>query len=172
MILFLDENGCTTTRDKAVLTLFGVPDWVAEDIREYGTRYCCSFQRFAKGIKLGTYRCEGMRGARNFTVETYPCIDANGRDFALNIDDINNIRLPLVCMRRYVGGSVHYKTLIRNYQHMFNIAKRAVCEGYCVLDEAGKIVVFGSDLFSVVDSWAMLMRRRDITMLSVLVQGF
>jgi hypothetical protein len=169
MILFLDKNWCTATRDKAVLTLFGVPEWVAEDIREYGTKYCCSYQRFGKGIKLGTYRCEGMGGARNFTVETYPCIDANGKDFILNIDDISGVKLPLVCLRRYVGGSIHYDILVRNYRYMLDVARKAKCREYCVLDEGGRVIVFGSDLLRVVDNWALLMRNRNITMLSVLV---
>jgi hypothetical protein len=56
-----------------------------------------------------------------------------------------------------------------NYGRMLDIAKRAKCRGYCVLDEAGRVVVFGDDLFSVVDNWAWLMRIRSITMWSVLV---
>jgi hypothetical protein len=94
----LDKNGCVTARDKAVRVLFGAPDWVAEDIREYGTRYCCSYVYSA--AKWGVIRCEGMGGARNFTVDTYLCFDANGREFVLNRDDIANVVRPLVCMAK------------------------------------------------------------------------
>ena len=66
MILYLDRNWCVTARDEAVRVLFGVPDWVGEDIREYGTQYCCKRIYGGKGDRLGLIRCEGMRGARNF----------------------------------------------------------------------------------------------------------
>jgi hypothetical protein len=168
MLLYLDKEGCTTTRDKAVSMLFGVPDWVAEDIREYNTRYCCS--RVLRGRRdWGIIRCEGMRGARNFTVETYLCLDGQGKEFVLNRDDVTTAVGPLVCARREFGGKINYNALINNYRHMLDVAKRAKCKGYCVLDEDGRVVVFGDDLYSVVDSWVMLMRNRSITMLSVLV---
>ena len=169
MILFLDKDWCVTTRDKAVYTVFGVPDWVAEDIREYGTKYCCNRVVSGTSEKYGSIRCEGMRGARNFSVETYPCLDGQGREFVLNRDDVVSAVGPLVCMRREVGRKLNYNELIRGYSYMMNIAKKAKCKGYCVLDENGKVVVFGDDLFNVVDSWATLMRNKSITLLSVLV---
>ncbi len=172
MILYLDKDGCTTTRDKAVSVLFGVSDWVDEDIREYGTRYCCQRIYSGTSIRWGIIRCEGMRGMRNFVVETYPCIDFHGRDFTLNMGNILDAKLPLVCIRRRIGGQLDYNALVRNYRYMLDIARGDVarrCKGYCVLDETGKVVVFGSDLFEVVDSWVKLMRSRSITLLSVLV---
>jgi len=168
MILYLDREGCTTTRDKAVFVLFGVSDWVGEDIREYGTRYCCRRVLYGKR-DWGIFRCEGMRGARNFTVETYMCIDGQGKEFVLNRDDVVTAVGPLVCMRRDVGGKFKYDVLVNNYERMLDIAKRVKCKGYCVLDESGRMVVFGDDLYSVVDSWVKLMRNRSITLLSVLV---
>jgi hypothetical protein len=169
MILFLDRDGCVVSRDKAVSTLFGVPDWVGEDIREYGTKYCC--RRVFSGTRkeLGIIRCEGMGGARNFSVETYPCLDGWGKEFVFNVGNILDAKLPLVCMRRRVGGTIDYHILVRNYRYMLDIARGARCRGYCVLDEGGKVVVFGDDLFNVVDSWAVLMRNKAITLLSVLV---
>jgi len=169
MILYLDEAGCTTTRDKAVSVLFGVPEWVGNDIMEYGTKYCCEIMRPGRGKRLGIYRCEGMRGARNFTVDTYLCIDYFGRDFVLNEGNILDVRLPLVCMGRRVGGYLDSDALLRNYRYMLDVAKKANCKGHCVLDEAGRVVVFGDDLFNVVDNWAMLMRNKSITLFSVLV---
>ena len=169
MILYLDKDGCVTTRDKAVVVLFGVPGWVAEDIREYGTKYCCYRVFSGTREEWGGIRCEGMRGARNFGVETYPCIDFHGREFVLNIGNIFDARLPLVCVRRRIGGSLDYNILVRNYRYMLDIARKAKCRGYCVFDEAGRMVVFGDDLLKVVDSWAMLMRNKSITLLSVLV---
>jgi hypothetical protein len=169
MILYLDRDGCVAASDKAVSVLFGVPDWVGEDIREYGTKYCCS-RIFSKGgERYGIIRCEGMGGARNFTVETYPCIDFHGRDFVLNVGNIFDAKLPLVCLRRRVGGSIDYHILVRNYRYMLDVARGARCRGYCVLDEGGRVVVFGDDLLKVVDSWALLMRNRAVTLLSVLV---
>jgi len=168
MYLFLDKDLCMTDRDKAVFTLFGVPDWVGEDIREYGTRYCCS-RVFSGKRDWGIFRCEGMRGARNFTVETYICIDGQGKEFVLNRDDVVVAVGPLVCARREFGGKINYDALINNYGRMLDVAKRVKCKGYCVLDESGRVVVFGSDLYSVVDSWVKLMRNRSITLLSVLV---
>lgn len=174
MILFLDKDWCTTTRDKAVHILFGVPDWVAEDIQTYGTRYCCKRVYSGRGVELGLIRCEGMRGARNFTVETYPCIDYRGTNFVLNLGNIFDVRLPLVCLRRYVGRWIDRDALTRNYHNMLDVAEKVArtsrCRGYCVFDENGRVVVFGSDLLEVVDNWVKLMRRKDITLLSVLTQ--
>jgi len=169
MILYLDKDGCVTTRDKAVVVLFGVPGWVAEDIREYGTKYCCYRVFSGTREEWGGIRCEGMRGARNFHVETYPCLDGQGKEFVLNRDDVVSAVGPLVCIRRGVGRKLNYDELIKGYSYMMNIAKKAKCKGYCVLDENGKVVVFGDDLFNVVDSWATLMRNKSITLLSVLV---
>jgi len=169
MILYLDKEGCVTTRDKAVSMIFGVPDWVSSDIAEYGTKYCCYRVFGGTRERWGSIRCEGMRGARNFSVETYPCLDGQGREFVLNRDDVVSAVGPLVCMRRGVGRKLNYNELINGYRRMMDIARKAKCRGYCVFDEAGRMVVFGSDLFSVVDSWAMLMRNRSITLLSVLV---
>jgi hypothetical protein len=169
MILYLDENGCATTRDRAVFTLFGVPEWVGKDIAEYGTKYCCWFKRIDKRTRLGTYECSGMMGVRNFTVETYMCRTASGRDFVLNVDDISSAELPLVCMRRYSGRYSRYDVFNRWYGHMLNIVKSSKCKNHCVIDEDGRIVVFGDDLYKVVDSWATLMRKKSISVISVLV---
>jgi hypothetical protein len=169
MILYLDKDWCVTTRDKAVYVLFGVPDWVAEDIKEYGTQYCCKRIFGGTSVRWGVIRCEGMRGMRNFSMETYPCLDSQGKEFVLNMDDVVGAVGPLVCMRRHVGGHLRYDELVKNYRYMLDIAKRAKCRGYCVLDERGRVVVFGNDLYAVVDNWAKLMRSRSITLLSVLV---
>jgi len=173
MILFLDEDGCITTRDKAVNVLFGVPDWVAEDIREYGTRYCCGFGRVGErtsgwGI-VSLVRCEGMGGARSFFVDEFPCMDGLGRGFVLNRDSMFNVRLPLVCLRKTKGGGFRYEVLMDRYRNLVEIARRARCSGHCVLDEYGSVAVFGSDLFSVVDGWVKLMRGKTISLVSVLV---
>ncbi|MFZ8857898.1 MAG: hypothetical protein ACO2O1_06625 [Candidatus Caldarchaeales archaeon] len=171
MILYLDKDWCTTTKDKAVHTLFGISDWVAEDIREYGTQYCCKRLYGGRGVELGLIRCEGMRGARNFVVETYPCLDYYGKNFTLNLDDILGAVIPLVCVRRSVGGKLDRDALVRNYRYMLDVAREVgrTCRGYCVFDEAGRLVVFGGDIYEVVDSWVRLMRSKSITLLSVLV---
>jgi len=171
MYLFLDEKGCVT-KDKAVSILFGVPDWVAEDIREYGTKYCCYTER---GVKVGKWgavghvNCVGMGGARSFVVDMFPCIDGDGRAFVLNRDSIFGARLPLVCLRRSPEGRFDYWMLENRYWDLVEIAKKAKCSGYCVLDWYGSVVVFGSDLYSVVDSWVKLMRYKNISVVSVLV---
>ena len=173
MILYLDEKGCVTARDKAVSVLFGVPDWVVEDIREYGTRYCCS--RVGKGEKaekwgvVGHVDCVGMGGARGFSVDAFPCIDGSGRPFVLNRDDMRVVKLPLVCLRRSPQGRFDYWVLEGRYRGLVEVAERARCSGYCVLDWYGSVVVFGGDLFDVVDNWVKLMRRKAISMVSVLV---
>jgi hypothetical protein len=171
MILYLDKDWCITDRDKAVRVLFGVPDWVGEDIKEYGTKYCCKRVYSGTSVELGIIRCEGMRGARNFVVETYPCLDYHGRDFTLNLGNILDAKLPLVCIRRGVGGGLNRNALIRNYRYMLDVVREVVrtCRGYCVFDEAGRVVAFGGDLYEVVDSWVKLMRSKNITLLSVLV---
>jgi hypothetical protein len=166
MILYLDERMCVTTRDKAVHVLFGVPDWVAGDIMEYGTRYCCGYVYERGNVKWNIIRCEGMGGARNFTVDTYLCFDARGREFVLNRDDVANIVRPLVCMARRLSTRLSIET---NYRYMLNIAEKVRCRGYCVVDEEGEVVVFGDDLFDVLDAWVKLMRSRNITTWSVLV---
>ena len=171
MILYLDKDWCATTRDEAVRVLFGVPDWVTRDVEEYGTKYCCKRLYGGRGVELGLIRCEGMRGARNFVVETYPCLDYQGRDFTLNLDDILGAMVPLVCVRRNVGGGVNRDALVRNYRYMLDVVREVGgrCRGYCVFDEAGRLAVFGGDLYEVVDSWVKLMRSKSITLLSVLV---
>jgi hypothetical protein len=166
MILYLDERGCVTDMSNAKRVLFGVPDWVFMDIREYGTRYCCRYIYEAERVKWGGLMCEGMGGARVFTVDTFWCIDGRGRGFVLNRDDVAGIVKPLVCVRQRLKTT---STVEANYRYMLNIAKKIKCRGHCVVDERGEVVVFGSDLLTVLDSWATLMRRRDITMWSVLV---
>jgi hypothetical protein len=145
--------------------LFGVPDWVSGDIREYGTKYCCYYVYDAARVKWGRWRCEGMGGARNFIVDMFLCIDGRGREFVLNRDNVANIVRPLVCMARHVDAYL----IEANYRRMLNIAKKVRCRGYCVVDERGEVVVLGGDLLTVLDSWATLMRRRDITTWSVLI---
>jgi hypothetical protein len=173
MYLFLDEKGCVTTRDKAVEVVYGLPDWVEEDIREYGTRYCCKLYR--KGGETGRWgvlwiiRCEGMGGARIVYTEMFPCIDGDGKEFVINRDNISIAKLPLVCLRRDPHGNFEYKKLIDRYQYMLEVAKKARCSGYCVLDWYGSVVVFGSDLHSVIDNWVKLMKRKTISVVSVLV---
>ena len=173
MILYLDREGCVTTRDRAASVVFGVPDWVVEDMREYGTRYCCGFSgvggRTARWGVVGYVRCEGMGGARGFTVDTFPCIDGDGRAFVLNRDNISGVKLPLVCLRRNPRGGLPYEILVDRYRGLVEIARRARCSGYCVFDEYGSVAVFGPDLFTVVDSWVKLLRSKTISLVSVLV---
>jgi len=170
MILFLDKDWCVTTRDKAVDMLFGVPEWVAEDIREYGTKYCCSYEwgaasTYGWGV-VSFVRCEGMRGARGFTVDAFACIDGEGRPFVLNRDSIVGRRRPFVCIRKY--GTLRYSDLADRYGNMLKIAEKVKCRN-CVVDEYGRVVVFGDDMFEVVDRWVMLMKRKAVTPISVLV---
>ena len=51
---------------------------------------------------------------------------------------------------------------------MLRIAEKAKCRN-CVVDEYGRVVVFGGDLFEVVDRWVVLMKRKAVTPISVLV---
>ena len=173
MYLFLDGRGCVTTRDKAVSVIFGAPDWVVEDMREYGTKYCCGFSsvggKTTKWDVVGYVRCEGMGGARGFTVDTFPCIDGDGWAFVLNRDGISGVKLPLVCLRRNPKGGLQYDVLVDRYGDLVKIAKRARCSGYCVFDEYGSVAVFGPDLFTVVDSWVRLLKNKTISLVSVLV---
>ncbi len=168
MILFLDKDWCVTTRDKAVDVLFGVPDWILDDIREYGTRYCCSYEwrasvAYGWGV-VSFVRCSGMGGAREFSVSAFPCIDGERKRFVLNRDSILSRRRPFVCARKHD----RYDVLVDRYDYMVKIAERARCRN-CVVDEYGRVVVFGGDLFEVVDKWVLLMRRKVITPISVLV---
>ena len=173
MILYLDEKGCVVAKDKAVYVLFGVPDWVDEDIREYGTRYCCYHTGIGERVKkwgaVGHVNCVGMGGARSFSTDAFPCIDGSGRAFVLNRDNVRVVKLPLVCIRRDPGGRFEYRVLEDRYWNLVEIAKRARCSGHCVLDMYGSVVVFGSDLYTVVDSWVKLMRSKIVSMVSVLV---
>jgi len=173
MYLFLDEKGCVADKDKAVSVLFGVPDWVAEDIREYRTRYCCYHTGIGERVKkwgaVGHVNCVGMGGARSFAVDAFPCIDGGGRAFVLNRDNVRVVKLPLVCVRRDPGGRFDYRELEDRYWNLVEIARRTRCSGHCVLDWYGSVVVFGSDLYDVIDSWVKLMRRKIVSMVSVLV---
>jgi hypothetical protein len=171
MYLFLDKDWCVAARDRAVDVLFGVPDWVKSDIEEYGTRYCCSYEwRAAKVYGWGVVsfvRCSGMRGAREFSVDAFPCIDGEGKYFVLNRDSIIRRKRPFVCARKH-GLKFRYDLLLDRYSDMVKIAERARCRN-CVLDEYGRVVVFGGDLYEVVDGWVVLMKRKVITPISVLV---
>jgi hypothetical protein len=171
MILYLDKDWCVTTRDKAVDVLFGVPDWVAEDIKEYQTRYCCSYEwRAAVAYGWGVVsfvRCSGMGGAREFSVDAFPCVDGDRRAFVLNRDSVIGRRRPFVCSRKH-GLKFRYVDLVDKYGDMVKVAERARCRS-CVVDEYGRVVVFGSDLFEVIDKWVVLMRRKVVTPISVLV---
>jgi hypothetical protein len=158
-------------RDRAVDVLFGVPDWVAEDMREYGTRYCCSYEwRAAKAYGWGVVsfvKCSGMGGAREFSVSVFPCIDGERRRFVLNRDRIVGRRKPIVCARKH-DIAFRYDVLVDRYDDVVKVAERAGCRN-CVVDEYGRVVVFGGDLYEVVDQWVLLMRRKVITPLSALV---
>jgi hypothetical protein len=171
MYLFLDKDWCVTDRDKAVDVLFGAPDWILDDIREYGTKYCCSYEwRAAVAYGWGVVsfvKCRGMGGAREFSVDAYPCIDGERKKFVLNRDSIVGRKRPLVCARRYIS-QFKYNVLIDRYDDMVRIAEKAKCRN-CVVDEYGRVVVFGSDLLDVVDRWVLLMRRKAITPVSALV---
>jgi len=173
MYLFLDDRGCVTTRDKAVKVVFGLPDWVAEDIAEYGTKYCCGYggsgSRTDKWGYVGYVRCEGMGGTRSFSVDAFPCIDGDRRAFVLNRDSIFNVKLPLVCLRRNPGGRFNYDLILDRYNDLIEIAKKSRCRGHCVLDVYGSVVAFGDDVFDVVDEWVKLMRSKIVSEVSVLV---
>ena len=171
MILYLDKDWCVTTRDKAVDVLFGVPDWVADDVREYGTKYCCSYEwRAAKTYGWGVVsfvRCSGMGGARVFSVSVFPCIDGDRGRFVLNRDSIIGRRRPFVCARKH-DVAFKYDVLVDRYGDAVRVAERARCSN-CVVDEYGRVVVFGSDLYDVIDRWVVLMKRKAVTPISVLV---
>jgi hypothetical protein len=173
MFLFLDSNGCVTSRDNAVNVVFGVPDWIVEDIKEYGTKYCCRYggpgPRTGEWDYVGYVRCEGMGGARSFSIDAFPCIDGDGRAFVLNRDSIFGVKLPLVCVRRSRKGRLMYEALVDRYRNLIEIAKRIKCNGHCVLDEYGSVAVVGSDLFNVIDNWVKSMKSKAISLVSVLV---
>jgi hypothetical protein len=171
MILYLDKNWCVVAGDRGVDMLFGAPDWVAEDIREYGTRYCCSYEwKAAKAYGWGVVsfvKCSGMGGARGFSVDAFPCIDGERRRFVLNRDSIVGRRRPFVCARKH-GLKFEYNVLVDRYSDVVRVAEKVGCRN-CVVDEYGRIVVFGGDLYNVIDSWVLLMKRKIITPISVLV---
>ena len=160
-----------TTRDRAVDVLFGVPDWILDDIKEYGTRYCCSYEwRAAKAYGWGVVsfvRCSGMGGAREFSVDAFPCVDGERKLFVLNRDSIIGRRRPFVCARKH-GLKFQYDVLVDRYGDMVKVAEKAGCRN-CVVDEYGRVVVFGGDLFDVIDRWVVMMKRKMITPISVLV---
>jgi hypothetical protein len=148
-------------RERAVDVIFGLPDWMLEDIRS-GVKYCCvrimaSMTRYGP---MGRVRCIAMRGARVVEADMFPCIDGTGRKYVLNRDGglgIERLR-PLVCLGR------GYEKLERRYGEMMEIARRAraACRKYCVVDEYGYVLVAGDDMYEVVDRWARLMSRRAV----------
>jgi hypothetical protein len=152
--------------------IFGLPDWILEDIKN-NIVYCCTRVRYGAGrYGLGRVRCIAMRGARVVDADMYPCIDGAGRPYVLNRDGglgIERLR-PLVCLGRgRRGGKVEYEKLERRYGEMVEMARRAraACRKYCVIDEYGYILIEGDDIYEVVDRWAKIMSRQ--TLIAVLV---
>jgi hypothetical protein len=171
--IFINGEGCMAPRERAVDVIFGLPEWVVEDIRS-GVKYCCSRVRAGAAGRfgpMGRVRCVAMRGARVVEADMHPCIDGTGRAFVINRDrglDIERMR-PLVCLGRGRRWKYEYDKLERRYGEMLEIARRAraVCRKYCVVDEYGYVVVFGDDIYEVVDGLAKLLSRQ--AMLAVLV---
>ena len=151
-----------TDRRRAVDVVYGLNDWVSEDIREYGTRYCCR----DKGNRV---ECRGMGGARVAYAYMSTCVDKDGRIFIVNKDNGLNIwvRFPLACFSEYK----YPKYLdVDKVRYMVDLIKKAVktgCRGYrhCVLNEKMEIVAFASGedaAYDIVDKFMLMVRYKVI----------
>lgn len=165
--IFVDREGCVTGREGAVDVIYGLPDWIAEDVKQ-GVRYCCtrrSFGTVGKYGPMGRVRCIALHGARIVEADMHPCIDGTGRPYVLNRDTGLNIELrrPLVCLGRGGRWRYEYEKLEKRYEEMLEIARRAraICRRkYCVVDEYGYVTITGDDIYEVVDKWARIMSRQ------------
>jgi hypothetical protein len=157
MYLFLDRNGCVTDRNRAVDVVYGLNEWVREDIEEYGTNYCCRDR--------GSYvECRGMRGARIAYAYLVTCIDRWGRIFIANKDNGLNMegRLPLACLGRY--KRVVYTDEVTYALKLMEKAVRIGCGGHrhCIFDDSLKIVAFSDDVYDIVDKYMLMARHKVI----------
>jgi hypothetical protein len=167
MYLFIDWHGCVTERHRAVNVIYGLSDWVHEDILEYGTRYCCE--------RIGTYvECVGMRGARVAYAYMATCIDRDGQIFIINRDNGLHIwvRFPLACFAKLKYTQSLSKDQIR---YMVDLIKRAEKTGCrhrrCVFNERMEVVAFSNREdagYDIVDKF-MLMARRKVVDLGVIL---
>jgi len=161
MYLFIGWNGCIIDRRWAANVIYGLGEWVREDILEYGTKYCCE--------RRGTYvECVGMGGARVAYAYVATCVDKDGRIFIVNKDNGLNVwvRFPLACFAELKYQK--YLT-IDKVRYMVDLIKKAAEIGcrhrHCVFNERMELVAFSNKEdagYDVVDKFMLMARRKAI----------
>jgi hypothetical protein len=162
MYLFLDEEGCVTDRSRAVDVVYGFNEWVREDIKEYGTKYCCRDE----GNRV---KCRGMGGARMAHAYMSTCVDKDGKIFIVNKDNGLNIwvRFPLACFAEYKYPKYLDADRVRYMVDLIKKATRIGCgrHRHCVFNEKMEIVAFasGGDAgYDIVDKFMLMARYKAI----------
>jgi hypothetical protein len=162
MYLYLGGDGCTTVSKNAKRVVFGVSDWVLDDLVYYGSVVCC------KDVGDGVV-CTGGATKKTTRVPYIPCVDVKGRVFIINKDSGLDLeeRLPMACFsyaKTVTSRDVKYAVDVINKVYGAFIRKK-----HLIVDEEMNVLGFSSEAIKAVDMYVKMVKNKSAKNLVVIL---
>jgi hypothetical protein len=162
MYLHLGRDGCVSASKDAVRVVFGLGDWVLDDLVYYGSSVCC--RNADDGVV-----CTGLATKRVAYVPYIQCIDREGRSFVINKDSGLDLeeRMPVACFphkRTITNEDVEYAV-----NKMYEPLRTFIRKKHVVVDEGMNVLGFSSEAFNVVDVCVRMVKNKFVKGLVVVI---
>ena len=162
MYLYLGEDGCTTVSKNAKRMVFGLRDWVLDDLVVYGAVVCCE----NVGDRV---MCKSSARKKVTYAPLIPCVDREGRGFVINKDSGLDIeeRLPMACFsykKVLTGEDVRYAV-----NKMYEAFRSFIRKKHLIVDEGMNVLGFASEAIKAVDMYVRMVKNKSVKDLVVIL---
>jgi len=160
--LYLGGDGCTVVSRDAKRVVFGLRDWVLDDLVYYGSAVCC------RDVGDGVV-CRGVATKRVTRVPYVQCVDREGRGFVINRDSGLDVeeRLPVACFsykKVLTGEDVRYAV-----NKMYEAFRSFIRKKHLIVDEGMNVVGFSSEAVKAVDMYVKMVKNKSVKDLVVIL---
>jgi hypothetical protein len=162
MYLYLGGDGCTAVSKNAERMVFGVSDWVLDDLVYYGSVVCC------RDVGDGVV-CTGGATKKTTHAPYIPCVDVKGRAFIINKDSGLDLeeRLPMACFsykRVVTSGDVRYAV-----DKIYEAFRSFIRKKHLIVDEDMTVLGFSEDAVKAVDTYVRMVKNKSVKNLVVIL---
>ena len=162
MYLYLGEDGCSTSSRDAKRVVFGLRDWVLDDLVVYGAVVCCE----NVGDRV---MCKSSARKKVTYAPLIPCVDREGRGFVINKDSGLDIeeRLPMACFsykKVLTGEDVRYAV-----NKMYEAFRSFIRKKHLIVDEGMNVLGFASEAIKAVDMYVRMVKNKSVKDLVVIL---